>query len=244
MPVALITGGGTGIGQAAATALAEAGFAIILAGRRADPLKTVAASLPNAVAKAADVANADSVDALFAFVVEHFGRLDLLFNNAGTGMLPTAIEDITLDSWRHVIDVNITGSFLCTQKAINIMKHQQDKGGRIINNGSLSAHVPRPLATAYTVSKHAITGLTKATSLEGRQHNIACGQIDIGNAATDITQSMASGVLQADGKTAPEPTIPAELVGRCVAQMASLPLDANIQFMTVMATSMPYIGRG
>lgn len=244
MPIALITGGGTGIGRAAGAALAEAGFAVVLAGRRAEPLQAAAADLPGAVAHVADVADEASVDALFAFVAERFGQLDLLFNNAGTGMLPTAIEDIPLAAWRSVLDVNLTGAFLCTQRAIKLMKSQANKGGRIINNGSISAHVPRPLAAAYTVSKHAMTGLTKATSLEGRQHAIACGQIDIGNAATDITQAMATGVLQADGRVAPEPTIPVELVGRCVAQMAALPLDANVQFMTVMATTMPYIGRG
>ena len=244
MPIALITGGGTGIGRAAGIALAEAGFTVVLSGRRAEPLETATAAIPGAVAKVADVADAASVDALFAFVAERCGRLDLLFNNAGTGMPPTPIEDIALDAWRAVIDVNVTGAFLCTRSAIKLMKNQERKGGRIFNNGSISAHVPRPLSTAYTVSKHAITGLTKATSLEGRQHNIACGQIDIGNAATEITQAMASGVLQADGRIAPEPMISTELVGRCVAQMASLPLDTNVQFMTVMATSMPYIGRG
>jgi len=244
MPIALITGGGTGIGRAAGAALVEAGFTVVLSGRRVETLEVAVAELPGAVAKTVDVSDADSVQVLFDFVVEKFGRLDLLFNNAGTGMMPTPIEDIALDAWRRVIDANVTGAFLCTQGAFNIMKSQKNKGGRIINNGSISAHVPRPLATAYTVSKHAITGLTKATSLEGRQHNIACGQIDIGNAATEITQMISSGVLQADGRIAPEPTIPAELVGRCVAQMASLPLDANVQQMTVMATTMPFIGRG
>ncbi len=244
MPIALITGGGTGIGRAAGVALAEAGFTVVLAGRRAAPLENAAADIPGAIAKAADVSDPAAVDALFSFIEQHFGRLDLLFNNAGTGMMPSPIEDIPLDGWKNVIDVNVTGAFLCTQRAFALMKRQTPQGGRIINNGSISAHAPRPLSTAYTVSKHAITGLTKSASLEGRAYNIACGQIDIGNAATDLTQAMQTGVLQADGRIMPEPTISVELVGQCVAQMACLPLDANVQFMTVMATAMPFIGRG
>ncbi|QZP08432.1 SDR family oxidoreductase [Caenibius sp. WL] len=244
MPIALITGGGTGIGRAAGVALAGIGYTVVLAGRRPEPLESAAADISGAVARTADVSDLSSVDALFSFIAQRFGRLDLLFNNAGTGMMPSPIEDIPLADWQSVIDVNVTGAFLCTQHAFALMKRQDRPGGRIINNGSISAHVPRPLSTAYTVSKHAITGLTKSTSLEGRRYNIACGQIDIGNAATDLTQAMHTGVLQADGRVAQEPTMAVELVGQCVAQMASLPLDANVQFMTVMATAMPFIGRG
>lgn len=244
MSIALVTGAGSGIGRASAVELAKIGFTVILTGRRSDALEAAVEEIPGSVMFAADVSSEASVAALFAFVEDSFGRLDLLFNNAGTGTYPTPMENISLAAWQSVLDVNVTGAFLCTQKAIALMKRQKNPGGRIINNGSISAHVPRPLSTPYTVSKHAITGLTRATSLEGREHNIACGQIDIGNAATDMTQVMSAGVLQADGRMAPEPVIAVELVGQCVAQMAALPLNANVQFMTVMATAMPFIGRG
>lgn len=244
MKVALVTGGGTGIGRAASAELAKDGFQVVLAGRRLDTLNAAAAEIDGAIAVQADVTDPASVAALFDTIQKKFGRLDLLFNNAGTGTLPTSIEDLDPATWSEVLNVNLTGAFLCTQHAIRMMKAQNPRGGRIINNGSISAHSPRPDAVAYTVSKHGMTGLTRATSLEGRRHGIACGQIDIGNASTQMTDAMQHGVLQADGSIAAEPTIPVAIVARTVAQMASLPLEANVQSMIVMATNMPFIGRG
>lgn len=244
MKIALVTGGGSGIGRAASGELAKDGFRVVLAGRRLDALNAAAAEIDGAIAVQADVTDPSSVTALFDQIEKRFGRLDLLFNNAGTGTLPTAIEDLDPATWSEVLNVNLTGAFLCTQHAIRMMKAQNPRGGRIINNGSISAHSPRPDAVAYTVSKHGMTGLTRATSLEGRRHGIACGQIDIGNASTQMTNAMQQGVLQADGSTAAEPTIPVAIVAKAVAQMASLPLEANVQSMIVMATNMPFIGRG
>lgn len=245
---ALVTGAGTGIGEAAALALAEAGYAVTLAGRRMDPLDAVKAKIEadggEAAAISADITNPDSVAALFQSVKNAFGRLDVLFNNAGMGARPVPMEDLTYEEWKVVVDTNLTGAFLCTQEAIRMMKAQNPQGGRIINNGSISAYVPRPYSAPYTATKHAITGLTRSTSLDNRANNIACGQIDIGNAATDMTVRMSEGVPQADGTTKAEPTMAVENVGSAVAYMAGLPLDANVQFMTVMATTMPYIGRG
>ena len=245
---ALITGAGSGIGRAASLALLGAGWSVALAGRRIDPLMETAAlagaNAGNAFAHAADVADPASVTALFAAAQARFGRLDLLFNNAGTGAPPVPLEDLTFEDWRRVVDINLTGPFLCTQAAIRIMKAQDPMGGRIINNGSISAHVPRPRSVAYAATKHAITGLTRSTSLDCRAYNIACGQIDIGNAGTEMTRKMAGGVLQASGAIAPEPTMDVSAVADAVLYMAGLSLDANVQFMTVMATRMPYIGRG
>jgi NAD(P)-dependent dehydrogenase (short-subunit alcohol dehydrogenase family) len=246
MKVALVTGAGSGIGKACAIALAGAGYSTILAGRRMEPLNAVAAEIgKNALAVAADVTEPKSVAALFAKAKEKFGRLDVLFNNAGTGAPGTInLEDLSFDQWQSVVATNLTGPFLCTQEAFKIMKAQSPRGGRIINNGSISAHAPRPNSAPYTSTKHAITGLTKSTSLDGRKYDIACGQIDIGNAATDMTSRMKDGVPQANGTLAPEPTMDVQDVARCVVFMASLPLDSNVQFMTVMATKMPLIGRG
>ena len=241
--VALVTGGGSGIGRASGVALAEAGFTVVLAGRRPEPLEEAAAAA-GGVAVTCDVRDAASVAALFAEVDTRYGRLDLLFNNAGVGSPPVPLEDVDLDDWRTVIETNVTGAFLCTQEAFRLMKRQVPRGGRIINNGSISASVPRPLSAPYTAAKHAVTGLTRSTSLDGRAFEIACGQIDIGNADTALTARMSSGVLQADGSTAQEPTIDVAHVARAVVYMATLPLDANVQFMTVMATTMPFIGRG
>jgi NAD(P)-dependent dehydrogenase (short-subunit alcohol dehydrogenase family) len=244
----MVTGAGSGIGRAAALALLREGYSVVLAGRRAEALaRTVAEAGPDgcrALAVAADVSDAASVRGLFARVREAFGRLDLLFNNAGTGAPPVPLEELTLDQWRHVLDVNLTGAFLCTQEAFRLMKAQVTRGGRIVNNGSLSAHTPRPRSAPYTASKHAITGLTKATALDGRAFDIACGQIDIGNARTEMTARMKDGVPQADGDIAVEPTMDVEHVARAVVYMASLPLDANVLFLTVMATRMPFVGRG
>ena len=244
--VALVTGAGSGIGREAAFALAGAGFTVVLAGRRQAPLEEAAARAgPDAVALIADVRDPASVAALFAEVDARFGRLDVLFNNAGVGAPAVPLEDLAFDQWVSVVETNLTGAFLCTQEAFRIMKRQSPRGGRIINNGSISASVPRPRSAAYTATKHAITGLTKSTSLDGREYDIACGQIDIGNAATEMTEPMiTTGVLQADGTTELEPTIDAAHVARAVVYMATLPLDANVQFMTVMATKMPFIGRG
>ena len=246
--VAIVTGAGTGIGKSTALALLREGYAVVLAGRTPQKLDaTIAESgshAERALAVATDVGNPDSVAALFDRTRDAFGRLDLLFNNAGTGTPPVPMEDLTYEQWRSVVDTNLTGPFLCTQHAIRMMKEQEPQGGRIINNGSISAHVPRPHSAPYTSTKHAITGLTKSTSLDGRPYNIACGQIDIGNAATDMTAPMRKGVPQANGTIAPEPTMDVEHVANAVVQMASLPLDANVQFMTIMATTMPYIGRG
>jgi NAD(P)-dependent dehydrogenase (short-subunit alcohol dehydrogenase family) len=244
--VALVTGAGSGIGRAASIALADAGFTVVLAGRRQEPLEEAAAAAGNgAVAIACDVRDPGQVARLFDEIDERFGRLDLLFNNAGIGAPNVPLEELALDDWRAVVDTNLTGTFLCTQHAFGLMKRQSPRGGRIINNGSISASVPRPNSAAYTATKHAVTGLTRSTSLDGREFDIACGQIDIGNAATDLTERFrTAGALQPDGTTRSEPTIDVQHVGRAIVYMATLPLDANVQFMTVMATTMPYIGRG
>ena len=244
--VALITGAGTGVGKAAAVALMKAGFALVLSGRRIEPLEEVAAMAEKgrALAVATDVTKPDSIAALFAKTKETFGRLDVLFNNAGMGAPAVPIEELPLEIWRTVVDTNLTGIFLCTQHAFRIMKDQSPRGGRIINNGSIPAHAPRPFSIAYTSTKHAVTGLTKSTSLDGRAYDIACGQIDIGNADTAMGGRMKAGVPQADGSIKPEPVMDPDVVGQAVAYMASLPLDANVQFLTVMATKMPFVGRG
>jgi NAD(P)-dependent dehydrogenase (short-subunit alcohol dehydrogenase family) len=245
--IALVTGAGTGIGRAAALHLVGAGYAVVLAGRRREPLERTEGLarekggrtlvVPTDIAKQADVR------ALFAKTKETFGRLDLLFNNAGFGA-GGALEDLALERWQSVVDVNLTGTFLCTQEAIKIMKDQTPRGGRIINNGSISAHAPRPNSAAYTATKHAITGLTKSTSLDCRKYDIACGQIDIGNANTEMTQRMADGIIQANGQIMVEARMDVEDVGRAIVFMAGLPLDSNVQFMTIMATKMPFVGRG
>jgi NAD(P)-dependent dehydrogenase (short-subunit alcohol dehydrogenase family) len=250
--IAIVTGAGSGIGKATALALLREGYAVVLAGRRPDALaQTIAESGPagpqqqqQALAVPTDVSDPNSVQALFEKTRAHFGRLDLLFNNAGTGAPPIPLEDLSIDQWRRVVDVNLTGPFLCTQAAFRLMKNQSPKGGRIINNGSISAHAPRPNSAPYTATKHAITGLTRSTALDGRKYDIACGQIDIGNAETEMTARMKGGVLQATGELAPEPTMDVEVVARAVVYMASLPLDANVLFLTVMATRMPFVGRG
>ena len=245
--VAVVTGAGSGIGRAAALALADRGWSVVLAGRRADALaqtRDLAADPDRFHVQATDVSDRDQVEALFDGAVARFGRVDLLFNNAGTGAPPVPLEDLSLEDWRRVVDVNLTGAFLCLQAAFRRMKAQDPQGGRIINNGSISAQVPRPRSVAYTATKHAMTGLTRQASLDGRAYNIACGQIDIGNAATEMTARMSRGVLQADGSVAPEPTMDVGAVAEAVAYMAGLPLSANVQFMTVMATAMPFIGRG
>ncbi len=246
--IAIVTGAGTGIGKHTALALLREGYSVVLAGRRKELLDAVAeegrASGSRALVVPTDVGDPASVRALFAATKETFGRLDLLFNNAGLGAPPVPLEDLTYEQWKSVVDVNLTGAFLCTQEAFKIMKSQEPRGGRIINNGSISAHAPRPNSAPYTSTKHAITGLTRSTSLDGRKYDIACGQIDIGNALTPLTQRMAKGVPQANGTTAVEPTMDVEHVARAVAYMASLPLDANVQFLTVMATKMPFVGRG
>lgn len=244
---ALVTGAGSGIGRAVALALAGEGYGIVLAGRRIDALEATAAMAPagaRLVPVASDIADPASVKALFDQTREAFGRLDLLFNNAGTGAPPIPLEDLTFEHWKRVVDTNLTGVFLCTQQAIRLMKAQDPRGGRIINNGSISAHSPRPNSAPYTATKHAITGLTKSTALDGRAFDIACGQIDIGNAATEMTARMSGGVPQANGEMAVEPTMDVSAVARAVVYMASLPLDANVPFLTVMATKMPFIGRG
>jgi NAD(P)-dependent dehydrogenase (short-subunit alcohol dehydrogenase family) len=248
MRVALVTGAGTGIGKASALALAKAGFAVVVAGRRKDLLDATVAAIEAdggaGRAVVADVRDPASVAALFAETKTAYSRLDVLFNNAGSGAPPKPLEDLTVDQWKAVVDTNLTGPFLCTQEAFRLMKAQSPMGGRIINNGSISAHAPRPNSAPYTATKHAITGLTRSTSLDGRKYNIACGQIDIGNAATEMTERMKSGAPQADGSIRPEPTMDVRHVADAVAYMASLPLDANVQFITVMATQMPFIGRG
>ena len=245
---AIVTGAGSGIGRAVAIGLLEDGYAVVLAGRRVDKLddtvRDAGAFGARALRVPTDVRDPDAVRALFAATREKFGRLDLLFNNAGMSLRGAPLEDVTIDEWQAIVDVNLTGAFLCTQQAFRMMKEQQPQGGRIINNGSISAHSPRPHSAPYTATKHAITGLTKSTALDGRRFNIACGQIDIGNAATDMTAKMESGVPQANGTTAMEPRLDVSHVVRAVLYMASLPLDANVQFMTVMATGMPFIGRG
>ena len=244
--VALITGAGSGIGRAVALALAGEGYAVALAGRRTDALDATAALAPGKafLVVPTDVADAAAVAALFAAVSARFGRLDLLFNNAGTGAPPLPMEDLAPAQWQAVVDVNLTGPFLCTQQAIKLMKSQTPRGGRIINNGSISAHAPRPHSAPYTATKHAVTGLTKATALDGRAFDIACGQIDIGNAETPMTARMRNGVPQPNGTLAPEPVMDVDAVAKAVLYMASLPLDANVLSMTVMATKMPFVGRG
>ena len=245
--VAIVTGAGTGIGKYTTLALLAKDYSVALAGRRLELLEEVAAESgagDRALAVQTDVSDADSVAALFAKTQETFGRLDLLFNNAGTGGPPVPMEDLTLEQWQRVVDINLTGTFLCTQHAIRLMKAQDPKGGRIINNGSISAHVPRPNSAPYTSTKHALTGLTRSTFLDGREHNIVCGQIDIGNALTPMTGRMGRGAKQADGAVKPEPTMDVQNVADAVVYMDSLPLDANVPFITVMASSMPFIGRG
>ncbi len=246
--VAIVTGAGSGIGKCAALALLREGYCVVLAGRRAEVLdQAVTEAGPfgaQALAVPTDVSDPASVRALFSRTKTAFGRLDLLFNNAGIGAPPALLEDLTYEQWQSVVNVNLTGAFLCTQEAFKLMKDQTPQGGRIINNGSISAHTPRPNSAPYTATKHAITGLTKSTALDGRKYDIACGQIDIGNAATDMAARMKKGVLQADGTVAVEPTMDVEQVARAVVFMASLPLDANALFLTVMATKMPFVGRG
>jgi NAD(P)-dependent dehydrogenase (short-subunit alcohol dehydrogenase family) len=246
--VAIVTGAGTGIGKASAIALLNDGYRVVLAGRRAEPLQqTIAsanASKGAALAVPTDVGDPQSVRALFARTREAFGRLDVLFNNAGVGAPGINLEDLTVEQWKNVVDINLTGVFLCIQEAFRMMKAQNPRGGRIINNGSISAHAPRPNSAPYTATKHAITGLTKSASLDGRKYDIACGQIDIGNAATEMAARMATGVPQASGQIAIEPLMDVAHVASAVVYMASLPLDANVQFLTVMATKMPFVGRG
>lgn len=246
--VALVTGAGSGIGKQVALALLGEGYAVVLAGRRKGPLQSVALAGDKTgertLVVSTDVSKPASVKSLFAKIERSFGRLDLLFNNAGIAAPAVPLEKLSYRDWQAVVNVNLTGAFLCIQQAFRLMKSQRPKGGRIINNGSISAHVPRPDSAPYTATKHAITGLTRSSSLDGRKHNIACGQIDIGNASTDMTQSMTVGIEQANGATAVEPTMDVRHVAQAVLYMASLPLDANVQFMTVMATKMPFIGRG
>jgi NAD(P)-dependent dehydrogenase (short-subunit alcohol dehydrogenase family) len=242
---AIVTGAGSGIGRAVATALLKEGYNVALAGRRREPLEqTAAAARERALPVPTDVADARSVRALFDAVKSRFGRLDLVFNNAGIGAPGVPLEDLTVEQWQAVVNINLTGSFLCVQEAFRIMKAQEPRGGRIINNGSISAHAPRPNSAPYTATKHAITGLTRSASLDGRKYDIACGQIDIGNAHTELAARMASGVPQANGQIAVEPLMDVEHVASAVLYMASLPLDANVQFMTIMATKMPFVGRG
>jgi NAD(P)-dependent dehydrogenase (short-subunit alcohol dehydrogenase family) len=246
--IAVVTGAGSGIGKGVALALLKSDYVVVLAGRRADRLEQTAAESGDARSRTlvvpTDVGSPASIEALFSRTKEKFGRLDLLFNNAGRFAPGVPLEDLPLDVWRDVVNVNLTGVFVCTQHAFRLMKDQQPRGGRIINNGSISAHVPRPNSAPYTSTKHAITGLTRSTSLDGRKYDIACGQIDIGNAATEPMARVGEGVMQAHGAVASEPTMDVEHVARAVVYMASLPLDANVQFMTVMATKMPFIGRG
>jgi len=246
--IALVTGAGSGIGRAVSLALNSAGYSVVLAGRRAAELERTAAMAeagkPPMLAVPTDVTQPDAVAALFDRVQQAFGRLDVLFNNAGTSTRGVPMEELTFEQWNTVVAVNLTGAFLCAQHAIRLMKSQAPRGGRIINNGSISAHSPRPNSAPYTATKHAITGLTKSISLDGREYDIACGQIDIGNAATEMTERMTVGVAQADGTQAREPRMDVKLVGDAVVYMANLPLEANVQFMTVMATKMPFIGRG
>ncbi len=246
--VALVTGAGTGIGRAAAKALLNGGFQIVLTGRHIDKLKTAITTIggteANCLAVACDVGKPDEVKKLFAALAAKFGRIDLLFNNAGLGTPAMPMEDISYEQWMSVVNTNLSGAFLCSQEAIRMMKAQSPQGGRIINNGSISAHAPRPFSAPYTATKHAMTGLTKAISLDGRNHRIVCGQIDIGNAATEMTERMAKGIIQADGSSKIEPRMNVDHVGQAVLQMAQLPLESNVLFMTIMANNMPFVGRG
>jgi len=244
--VALVTGAGTGIGKAVALALLRAGYHVVLTGRRIEPLQQAAreSGTDRALPVATDVSRPESVSALFATIKNTFGRLDVLFNNAGVNSPRASFEDLTYEQWQNVVNINLTGSFLCAQGAFRLMKDQLPQGGRIINNGSISAHAPRPDSAPYTTTKHAITGLTKTLSLDGRKYNIACGQIDIGNAMTELSARMATGVPQANGEIAIEPMMDASEVAEAVVHMAALPLSTNIQFMTIMATKMPFVGRG
>ena len=246
--VAMVTGAGSGVGRATAVALAGEGYSLVLTGRRPDPLQETVSEMgaggPATLVVPGDVGRPEAVESLFAQTKERFGRLDLLFNNAGIGAPGVPMEDLTYEQWKAVVDVNLTGVFLCTQQAFKLMKSQTPRGGRIINNGSISATTPRPNSAPYTSTKHAVTGLTKSAALDGRPFDIACGQIDIGNAGTPLTARMAEGVPQADGSIAVEPTIDSDHIARAVVYMASLPLDANVLTMTVMATQMPFVGRG
>ena len=246
--ISIVTGAGTGVGKSASLALADEGWTIVLAGRRKDPIEAVANEIKcrggNALAIVTDTSDTKSVKRLFEETKQAFGRLDLLFNNAGTNAPGVSLEDLSFEQWTNVVNVNLTGVFLCTQEAFRLMKAQTPMGGRIINNGSISAHVPRPGSAPYTATKHAVTGLTRSTSLDGRKYNIACGQIDIGNALTEMAARMTKGVPQADGSIQIEPVMDVANVGKTVAHMASLPMEANVQFVTVMATNMPFIGRG
>ena len=246
--ISIVTGAGTGVGKSASLALADEGWTIVLAGRRKDPIEAVANEIKcrggNALAIVTDTSDTKSVKGLFEETKRAFGRLDLLFNNAGTNAPGVSLEDLSFEQWTNVVNVNLTGVFLCTQEAFRLMKAQTPMGGRIINNGSISAHVPRPGSAPYTATKHAVTGLTRSTSLDGRKYNIACGQIDIGNALTEMASRMTKGVPQADGSIQVEPVMDVANVGKTVAHMASLPMEANVQFVTVMATNMPFIGRG
>ena len=246
--IALVTGGGTGIGRAAALALAGVGYDVALAGRRREPLEATAAEIVakgrRALTRACDVGDPAQVEALFAAVKSKFGRLDFLFNNAGGSGAPALLEDLPFETWKQVVDVNLTGVFLCTQAAFRVMKAQEPRGGRIVNNGSISAHTPRPNSIAYTATKHGVTGITKAAALDGRKYDIAVGQIDIGNAESQMAERMKKGVLQPDGSTRPEATMPLDHVGRAIVAMANLPLETNVLFMTIKATKMPFEGRG
>jgi len=244
--IAIVTGAGTGIGRAVTLALARHGWKVALAGRRREPLDAVAAEAPSGTTRVVptDVTSPASVKALFDEAVRAWQRVDFLFNNAGVGAPPIPLEDLTVEQWKTVVDINLTGAFLCTQEAFRVMKAQSPRGGRIVNNGSISAHAPRPNSAPYTATKHAITGLTKSASLDGRRYDIACGQIDIGNAATEMAARMATGVPQANGQVAVEPLMDVAHVGDAVLHMAELPLATNVQFMTIMATKMPFVGRG
>ena len=248
-PVAVVTGAGTGIGRAVSLSLLKAGYSVALAGRRSEPLQAVVAEakalgFDRALAVATDVSKPDSVTALFEHTRKQFGRVDVLFNNAGVGLPAGGFDELTFEQWQNVVNINLTGSFLCAQAAFRVMKAQSPQGGRIINNGSISAHAPRPNSAPYTSTKHAVTGLTKSISLDDRAFNIACGQIDIGNAVTEISARMATGTMQANGQIAIEAMMDVQHVANAVVHMASLPLEANVQFMTVMATKMPFVGRG
>ncbi|MDA0221240.1 MAG: SDR family NAD(P)-dependent oxidoreductase [Proteobacteria bacterium] len=246
--IALVTGAGSGIGKAVAHAFLGAGYSVALAGRRREALESAIAEsgapAERCLAVPTDVADADQVHALFEATRERFGRLDVLFNNAGIGARPVPMDELSVEDWKRVVDTNLNGAFYCTREAFRLMRHQDPQGGRIVNNGSISAHVPRPFSGPYTATKHAITGLTRSTSLDGRAWNIACGQIDIGNAETPMTVKMKEGLLQPNGDTVPEPVFDVAHVAAAVLAMCELPLDTNVQFMTIMATAMPFIGRG